>query len=273
MKDRMNIIKTDVNCQPIFRLVDLFDEQVVYTRSWNLPFNMIGLCLEDDPENPSWVELPDKKRHWNFEKDIISFTTCNTPLTLCYTPANRHCCIHFNYELLPGVDLFHGIHERYMFHDPPFAAKLKALFADPDPMRRLVRAKMAALELVLRFWPERMPLDLRRMEEFEELLRYIRKNLSSHPGISEMAEKMGWSDAHFSRTFREVFHITPKEYLKRELFAESIRLLNDPEKSVKEIAAALGFSSEFNFSRFIKQCSGLAPSGLRKGKNPLYIRK
>ena len=52
---------------------------------------------------------------------------------------------------------------------------------------------------------------------------------------------------------------------------------SEPCYSVAEaakIAAELGFSSEFNFSRFIKQCSGLAPSGLRKGNDrPLYIRK
>jgi len=235
---------------------------------------MLAIFLEDDPEDPSWVEVPEQNLHCELKKGLISFTTCNTPLTLHYTPANRHCCIHFNYELLPGFDLFSGLRQRYMFRDPALLKELKAVFSDPDPLRRLARAECAAMKIVMRFWPERMPLDLRRMAEFEDVLRYVRKNLASHPGVPEMAARKGWSDAHFARTFREVFHITPKQYLTRELFAESLKRLNDPVKSVKEIAAELGFSSEFNFSRFIKQCSGLSPSGLRKGNRiPLYIRK
>ena len=274
MKPDRVILRTSVNFQPAFRLVDLFVEQIGYTKSWNLPFNMINLVLEDDPEDPSWVEVPEQNLHCELKKGLISFTTCNTPLTLHFTPANRHCCIHFTYELLPGIDLFSGIHKRYMFRAPAFAKEMKAVFADPDPLRRLARAECAAMKLVMRFWPEKMPLDLHRMAEFEDVLRYVRKNLASHPGVPEMAARKGWSDAHFARVFREVFHITPKQYLTRELFAESLKLLNDPDKSVKEIAAELGFSSEFNFSRFIKQCSGLAPSGLRKGNDrPLYIRK
>ena len=267
-------VRTSVNFQPAFRLVDLFIEQTSYTKSWELPFNMLAIFLEDDPEDPSWVEVPEQNLHCELKRGLISFTTCNTPLTLHYTPANRHACIHFNYELLPGIDLFFGLRQRYMFRDAALLKELKAVFSDPDPLRRLARAESAAMKMVMRYWPERMPLDLHRMAEFEDVLRYVRKNLASHPGVPEMAARMGWSDAHFARTFREVFHITPKQYLTRELFAESLKLLNDPGKSIKEIAAELGFSSEFNFSRFIKQCSGLAPSGLRKGNDrPLYIRK
>lgn len=274
MKFVQNTVRISVNVQPSLRLVDIFEERVNYCKSWKLPFNMISLCLADDPENPSWVEIPEKNLHRNLEKDMISFTTCNTPLTLHYTPTNRHCCIHFNYELLPGIDLFSNVQGRYMFTDPGFAEKIKAVFADTDPLRRLVRAEMVAMELVMRFWPERMPVDLRRMAKFEDVLRYVGKNLSAHPGVPEMAKRMGWSDAHFSRTFRDVFHITPKQYLKRELFARALVLLNDQNKSIKEVAAELGFSSGFNFSRFIKQCSNLSPSELRRGnRKPLYVRK
>lgn len=275
MNDRTGIIRSVPYFQPSFRLVDLFEERIDSRRSWNLPFNLITLCQEEDPRNPSFVELPEKDLRIEFEKGLISFTTCNTPLTLFFTPANRHCCIHFNYELMPGVDLFSGIRERFAFHDPELAREIGAIFAEPDLLRRTARAEAAAMKFVLRFWPERMPLDLLRMAKFRKLLDFVRGNLERHPGIPEMAASMGWSEAYFSRAFREVFHITPMQYVRRELFIRSLDLLNDPSKSIKEIAAELGFSSEFNFSRFIKQCSKLSPSELRKGERrlPLYVRK
>lgn len=263
-----------VTGQPVIRLVDLFAERTQYTRKWILPFNSLSLFLEDDPSDPSWVELTEKNERFELKKDCISFTTYATPMILHYTPAHLHFCIHFNCEILPGIDLFFGIRERHMFMDPELRKEMLAIYTEPDPLRRLTMAESAALKITLRFWPEKMPLNMSRMADFEPLLRYIRKNLVSHPDIPEMAAVMGWSDAHFARTFREVFSITPKQYLNRELFAKAISLLKDPDKTVKEIAEELGFSSEFNFSRFIRQCSGISPSVLRKGnKDPFYIRK
>ena len=274
MEQKTVTTRFPVTGQPVFRLVDLFAERVHYTRKWILPFNSLSIYLEDNPADPSWVELPEKNVHLELKKDQISFTTYATPMILHYTPDHLHFCIHFNYEILPGIDLFFGVRNRYIFEDPEIKKEMLAIYSESDPLRRLAMAESAVMKIVLRYWPEKMPLDRQRMMEFEPLLLYVRKNLVRHPDIPEMASVMGWSDAHFARTFREVFHITPKQYLKRELFACSISLLRDPEKTVKEIAEELGFSSEFNFSRFIRQCSGLSPSALRKGnKNPFYIRK
>ena len=85
MKNSPVSIRTSVNFQPRFQLVDLFEEQVGHCKRWQLPFNMISLCLADDPQDPSWVELPEKNLRSEFREGLISFTTCNTPLTLRYT--------------------------------------------------------------------------------------------------------------------------------------------------------------------------------------------
>ena len=273
-EQKSEVTRFPVTGQPVFRLVDLFLERTSYTRRWNLPFDMCSLCLEEDPSDPSWAELPETGEHYVLAKDVISFTTCSTPMILHYAPHQLHFCIHFTYEILPGFDLFYGQQKRCMFRDPELKEEMKGIWTESDPLRRLARAEAAAMKIILRFWPEKMSLNMSRMADFEPLLRYVRKNLVSHPDIPEMAAVMGWSDAHFARTFREVFSLTPKQYLNRELFSRALLLLKDPGKSVKEIAEELGFSSEFNFSRFIRQCSGISPSALRKGnKDPFYIRK
>lgn len=274
MKDSPLTNRTSVNFQPKFTLVDLFEESTEYVRLWNLPFNCFSLCVREDPADPSWVELPEKNSHWDFKVNAVHFTTCDTPMRLRYTLAHRHLCIHFRYELFPGVDLFYGLHERYIVKDKLMPDRIRSVFADPDPLRRLARAEAVTTGMLLDFWPEHLPLDLQRAAAFRDLFLYVRKNLNCRIGIREMADRMGWSEAHFSRVFHSVFHITPKQYLVRELFSRALSLLNDPGRSVKEIASELEFSSEFNFSRFIKQYSGVSPSELRKGnRNPFYIRK
>ena len=274
MKNSQNVVRSQVNIQPVFRLVDFFEETTEYERNWQLPFNSLALCVRDDPEDPSWIELPEKNCRIYYEANVPYFTTCDTPMRIRYTPANRHFCIHFRYELFPGVDLFSGIRERYILKDKQLPDKIKSVFSDPDPLRRLARAEAVTMAMLLDFWPKHLPLDLHKALDFGEFFQYVRKKLDCRIGIPEMAAIMGWSEAHFSRVFHSVFHITPKQYLVRELFARALGLLNDPGKSIKEISAELGFSSEFNFSRFIKQYSGQAPSQLRRtASGPLYVRK
>lgn len=274
MKYAYYAVRTPVNVSCVFHLVDLFEESTRYEQDWKLPFDLISLCIREDASDPSWIELPEKKIRLNYEENAIYFTTCDTPMRIRYTHANRHLCIHFRYEIFPGVDLFSGLHERYALKDKLLAGKIREAFADEDPLRRLAKAEEAAMEVLVKFWPEHLPLDLTKAMEFEELFQYVRKNLDSRMGTAEMAARMGWSEAHFSRVFHSVFHITPKQYLVRELCAGALKLLNDPGKNIKEIASLLGFSSEFNFSRFIKHYCGYAPSRLRKtASGPLYIRK
>ena len=40
-------------------------------------------------------------------------------------------------------------------------------------------------------------------------------------------------------------------------------MLSDPRRTVRDVAYALEFSDEFNFSRFVKRRSGYSPTQLR----------
>ena len=274
MKCSSTTIRSQVNIQPVFRLVDFFSESTEYERNWKLPFNSLSLCVRENPHDPSWVELLENEKRLYYEENVAHFTTCDTPMRIRYTTANLHLCIHFRYELFPGVDLFSSLHERYVLKEKKWAEKIRRVFAEPDSMKRLAKAEIVAMEVVVKYWPEHLPLDLERMAQFSSLLQYVNDHLDSRMGIAEMASRMGWCEAYFSRMFHSVFHITPKQYLIRQLYARAVGLLSDPQKSVKEVAAELKFSTEFNFSRFIRHYSGYSPSDIRHGPSgPLYVIK
>jgi AraC-like DNA-binding protein len=261
--------------QPRLQLVDLFVESTEYVRDWRLPFNSISLITRADPEDLSWCELLEDKRRFLMTEGALAFTTCDTPIRLRYSTACEHCCIHFRYELFPGVDIFSGLHTRFLINNESLKDKIRAVFAEKDQMRKIAMAEHIASEVSLMFWPESLPVDMKDMMQFSELFQYVKEHLDSQLSIGDMASFMGWSDAYFSRKFHRVFHVTPKQYLIRELVVRATGLLNDTGKSIKEIAAELKFSSEFNFSRFIHHYTNSSPSVLRKQQNkgPLYIRK
>ena len=269
-------IATNVAPQPVFRLVDLFEESTDYERLWRLPFHSLALCVRDDPDDPSWVELPETGERWTFEPGLVHFTAALTPMRLRYTTKNRHLCIHFRHELFPGVDIFSNLHGRFLLErgGGPLAEKIKAVFTDPDPLRRLVRAEAVALEATLPFWPERPPLDMTRVAPFAAALRTVRDTVDAQTGVCDLATRMGLPANRFAKTFRSLLGKTPKQWLEHARFERALSLLADPDRTIRDIAYALEFSDEFNFSRFVKRLCGLPPSQLRAGRcRPLLVRK
>ena len=258
-------IATNVAPQPVFRLVDLFEESTEYERLWRLPFHSLFLCVRDDPADASWVELPETGERFPHVPGQVYFTAALTPMRIRYTTANRHLCIHFRYELFPGVDVFSGLHGRFRLGERggPLAKKIKAVFADPDPLRRLARAEAVALEAALPLWPKHPPLDLLRVAPYEEALRAVRDTVDAQTGVGDLAARMGLSPSHFPRVFRSLLGQSPKHWLEQALFDRALRFLADPRRTVKDVAYALEFSDEFNFSRFVKRRCGLPPSQLR----------
>ena len=221
----------------------------------------------------SWAELPESGRRMPFEPGAVHFTLAGTPMRLRYTTANRHLCIHFRCELLPGVDLFGGRRGRFRLESPALARRIEEAFADSDPLRRLARAETAALEAIVPFWPDRPPVDPERAAPFESVLFALRDRVDARTGTADMAAAAGWSEPGFSRAFCAAFGVSPKQWLLHSLFDRALRLLSDPRLSVKEAAYRLNFSTEFNFSRFVKRRSGFSPTQLREGtQGPLLDR-
>ena len=62
---------------------------------------------------------------------------------------------------------------------------------------------------------------------------------------------------YFSNYFKQVFHISPKQYILNKRLSESQRLLLESEMSVKEIAYAVGFENESYFSEFFSKKTGI----------------
>lgn len=267
---------TNVSIQPTFRLVALFEESTEYDRLWRLPFHSLSLCAHDNPADPSWVDLPETGERLRLIPGHVHFTAAFTPMRIRYTTENRHLCIHFRYELFPGVDVFTGLRGRFRLEEGggPLAAKIRDLFADPDPIRRLARAEAVALEATLPFWPERPPLDMARVTPYAAALRDIRDHLDARTGVGDLAKRMGLPATRFAQTFRALLGKTPKHWLEHALFERAVSLLADPSRTIRDVAYTLEFSDEFNFSRFVKRLCGLPPSQLRTGpRGPLLVTK
>ena len=77
------------------------------------------------------------------------------------------------------------------------------------------------------------------------------------------------SEAHFIRSFRNVFGETPHRYLQRRRVERSMFLLRETDRSVTDVCLDVGFTSLGTFSRMFRQIVGETPSGYRLGHGPI----
>jgi AraC family transcriptional regulator len=114
-------------------------------------------------------------------------------------------------------------------------------------------------------------LDNVRAATREELYRrvsragdYISAMFAEPVTLADVARAACLSPNHLLRSFRQVFGITPHQFLTERRVREAKRLLASTDLSVTEICLATGFESLGSFSSLFRKRYGVAPSQFRQ---------
>ena len=247
-------------------LVDVFHESVAYRRFYQRPFDMLGVALRGRGEDSVSTNMRTGEVMTARENDI-RLIPCGLPQMYHHTLGAERYGIHFRLELFPGLDVFAGIDSAICENSPALREEAEDIFAEKDRVLMLSRCTEFALRFCHRHWPDHYNFDLERARRFEDLLRELQSVLSARTRVAWMARRAHLSQEAFSRTFREIFRQSPKEYLQQELYRRAAALLLDPGESVKSVADKLDFANEFYFSRFFKKMSGCAPAFYMKANS------
>ena len=81
----------------------------------------------------------------------------------------------------------------------------------------------------------------------------IRRDSSSGPGAAHLAQTCGMSRYTFSRTFRENFGITYRDFVMRKRLETACKMLEQPGSSVTSVAHSVGFADASYFARVFKR--------------------
>jgi AraC-like DNA-binding protein len=90
-------------------------------------------------------------------------------------------------------------------------------------------------------------------------VRYARDHLRTPVTVEDLAEAACMSVSTFYRAFRAEFDATPLEFLTEERVARARSLLDNPDATVADVSAAVGFTSTSHFIRVFKTAEGLTP--------------
>ncbi len=100
-------------------------------------------------------------------------------------------------------------------------------------------------------------------ETIQQAQNYIKQNFVDVNEV-EIAKKCNMSYSYFSRSFKKFMGVSFSEYVNHTRINEAQKLLISSDKSVSEIAQALGFSSASHFIRTFKNCKGCTPNQFKK---------
>jgi AraC-like DNA-binding protein len=84
--------------------------------------------------------------------------------------------------------------------------------------------------------------------------------------LEEIATVAAMNSQHFLRMFRQIYCITPHQYLIDLKLKKAKALLEATSMPVNDICLAIGFESVFSFSILFKNRFGIAPSYFRKAE-------
>lgn len=85
------------------------------------------------------------------------------------------------------------------------------------------------------------------------------------PVVAELAEALGLGRSRFHQLFQNCIGLSPYQYHLQLRMSRAKELLRGSALSVKQIAAALRFSSVYQFSRMFRKKTGQSPSRYRRG--------
>jgi AraC-like DNA-binding protein len=101
-------------------------------------------------------------------------------------------------------------------------------------------------------------------QTFLKLEEALRKDLSYHWTVEEMAALVGLGTTSFSDKVKSFSGFSPMTYLINIRISEAIKLLKKPEVNVTNIALDMGFYSSQHFATTFKKLTGYTPSQFRK---------
>lgn len=104
----------------------------------------------------------------------------------------------------------------------------------------------------------------------------VNENLhDSSFNVEKLGEEAGLSRAHLNRKMKELFGMSPSEFLRNARMKQACELLKNEDLDIAQVAFRVGFCTQAHFANSFKRFTGLSPSDYRtaqKGAEP-HLRK
>jgi AraC-like DNA-binding protein len=139
----------------------------------------------------------------------------------------------------------------------PYGGSLRRLYVESKALELLALrlGQLPAAEIALVSPPARRRL----MERLHQARWILRERIKSPPSLQELAREVAMSTSLLKASFREAFNETAFEYVRDLRLQRARAMMLEEGASVKEAAAAVGYSSLSYFARAFARRYGTNP--------------
>jgi AraC family transcriptional regulator len=121
------------------------------------------------------------------------------------------------------------------------------------------------VQLLLSVMPENSIEQKRNIPSWVPVVKAILNDRwNEYPTLNDLATATSVHPVTISKYFRRYFFCTLGEYIRKLKISKSIILLQEPGRSLTEIAYCCGFADQSHFIRNFKACTGLLPKEARQ---------
>ena len=190
----------------------------------------------------------------------------------------RKFYLHFQLEILPGVDMFHGLQEYlWMPYQPELLEQILRCAKSGD-LTNLLQLKAIFTEIAGKFLQKAMAehevqKNYSGFYQQKELLEYIAGHLDAELRVNTLVEALGVPYHMLTRSFKRDTGVGLKEYMEEQLLHRVKQLLIHSSMSISEIADKLHFCDAYYLSRFFRKYEQESPREYRRKRQDATSKK
>jgi len=233
-----------------------------HTEKTFLPVNRLLLIWADSGRDDSFIRDLTTGQFHPMRRGCGYFIPCRHEIDQHQTEELHFVSFQFNLDLFYGFDLMSKFPECRVIDDPALIEEAQQLIRRQDVPTTLCRINELIYHLCFQWLsekPELLTQDMKYRSQYENLLDFIEKKGDATTTVGMLAEMSGMRQDVFSRKFTHEMGLSPKDFITRSLTRKASLLLAGSTIPIKEVANQLHFNSEYYFSRFFKQQTGMSP--------------
>ncbi|WP_177181370.1 AraC family transcriptional regulator [Halanaerobium salsuginis] len=144
--------------------------------------------------------------------------------------------------------------------------QLSTTFENGFTINNLIYASqlLGHLLALIYYPPVKLTKKLNENSYVEQTINYFQTHLDQTITLKKLADYNNLSASHLSRIFKEETGYSPIDFFIHLKIKKACQLLDMTNLSIKAIAARLGYSDQYYFSRIFKKIMNLPPSKYRK---------
>lgn len=249
-------------------------EKSIYCKQDNNQWNYKSIC---SPYNRMYIllngeiYLDGENESYVLKKGQIYLVPAGSTYDYTCSQDMKHIFLHFNVELLPGMDLFGQMKKALIMPFTKEEGEEVLEYISEGSIESVLYLKEFMWKQVKNFYNEIKHKEsyisyFRGFYKQKEVLEYLELHISSKLRMRDMARDLNTPVHRLSREFRQDTGLGLKEYMEKILMERACKMLQFSKMSISEIGEKVGFDDPLYFSRSFKNKIGCSPREYRKKK-------